>query len=192
MYGTIINKRLCAWVEENNLTGECQAGFKKGYSTVDQIFTLFACIQKQFSKTTNRKLYVAFIDFQKCFDTINRNLLWPVLLKNGIRGKLFRCIKSMYLNVKARVRCGTSLTESIICSLGVKQGDICSPILFCLFINELALAVIRNGRHGVTLDAFELFILLLADDVVLLSETIIGLQTQLNSLHIAVFKSKFR
>ena len=81
VYGTIINKRLCAWVEENNLTGECQAGFKKGYSTVDQIFTLFACIQKQFSKTTNRKLYVAFIDFQKCFDTINRNFFVACVIK---------------------------------------------------------------------------------------------------------------
>jgi hypothetical protein len=86
--------------------------------------------------------------------------------------------------VKARVRCGARLTDYVNCSLGVKQGDICSPVLFSLFINELALEVIRNGRHGVTLtlDAFELFILLLADDVVLLSETIIGLQTQLNSL----------
>ena len=33
-----------------------------------------------------------------------------------------------------------------------------------------------------TNDCFELFILLLADDVVLLSETVTGLQTQLNSL----------
>jgi hypothetical protein len=67
----------------------------------------------------------------------------------------------------------------------VKQGDVCSPVLFSLFINELAVEVIRNGRHGVnmSLDAFELFILLLADDVVLLSETVVGLQRQLNNLH---------
>jgi hypothetical protein len=67
----------------------------------------------------------------------------------------------------------------------VKQGCICSPILFSLFINELALKVISKGRHGLTLslDAFTLFIMLLADDVVLLSETVIGLQTQLNILY---------
>ena len=183
VYGTIINRRLQAWVEENNITDEFQAGFKKGYSCVDHLFTLLACVQKQFN--LNRKLYVAFIDFEKCFDTINRNLLWPVLLKNGIKGKLFRCVRSMYVSVKARIRCGGArLTDYVNCSLGVKQGDICSPVLFSLFINELALEVIRNGRQGVTfsLDAFELFILLLADDVVLLSETVIGLQTQLNSL----------
>jgi len=182
VYATIINIRLQKWVEMNNITGEWQAGFKKGYSTVDHMFTLLACVQKQFS--FNRKLYVAFIDFEKCFDSINRNLLWPILLKNGIKGKCIKCIRSMYISVKARVRNGSKLSDVINCSFGVKQGDVCSPILFSLFINELVLEVVNNGRHGVTLslDAFELFILLLADDVVLLSETVVGLQTQLNNL----------
>jgi hypothetical protein len=182
LYSTIINNRLQEWVEENNITGEYQAGFKRGYSTIDHMFTLLACVQKQFA--ANRKLYVAFIDFEKAFDSINRNLLWPILLKNGIQGKLFRCIKNMYNNVKARVRCGAKLTDYVNCTAGVKQGDVCSPILFSLFINELSVEVINKGRHGATfmLDALELFILLLADDVILMSETVIGLQTQLNNL----------
>ena len=108
LYSTIINNRLQEWVEQNNIAGEYQAGFKTGYSTVDYVFTLLACIQKQFA--ANRKLDVAFIDFQKAFDSIDRNLFWPTLLKNGIKGKLFRCIKSMYNNVKARIRCGAKLT----------------------------------------------------------------------------------
>lgn len=182
LFSTIINRRLQTYVEENNLTGEHQAGFKKGYSTSDHMFTLLACIQKQFS--SNRKLYVAFIDFRKAFDNVNRNLLWKILLDNGIKGKLFACIKSMYSQVKARIRCGSELTEPINCTAGVKQGDVCSPILFSLFINELAKVVIQNGRHGVNLgnDFLELCILLLADDVVLLSETVVGLQCQLNNL----------
>ena len=182
VYGSIINKRIQNWVNDNNITGEQQAGFKSGYSCIDHVFTLLACVQKQFSN--NRKLYVAFIDFEKCFDTINRNLLWPILVKNNIKGKLLRCIQSMYSSVKARVRSGENLTDQIRCTMGVKQGDICSPILFSIFINELALEVIRHGRHGATflLDAYELFILLLADDVALISETPIGLQNQLNNL----------
>ena len=182
IYGIIINYRIQKWVDQNNLTGEQQGGFKAGYSCIDHVFTLLACVQKQFNN--NRKLYVAFIDFEKCFDTINRNLLWPILIKNGIKGKLFRCIRSMYFSVKARIRCGDSLTDQIHCTLGVKQGDNCSPVLFSLFINELALEVIRNGRHGASflLDPYELFILLLADDVALVSETPIGLQNQLNNL----------
>ena len=85
---------------------------------------MLSIVQKQLS--LNRKLYVAFIDFQNAIDSISRILLWPILQKQGIRGKLFRCIKSMYDVVKARVRDGASLTESIHCLRGVKEGDVCS------------------------------------------------------------------
>lgn len=59
--------------------------------------------------------------------------------------------------------------------------------LFCFlfFINELEIEIINNGRHGSRFlsDAYELFILLLADDVILFAETVVGLQPQLNNLH---------
>ena len=182
VYSSIINSRLQEWVDSNNITGEFQAGFKRNHSTIDHMFTLMTFVQKQFSQ--NRKLYVAFIDFEKAFDSINRSILWPILFRNGIHGKLYKCIISMYECVKARVRCGGTLTDVINCTAGVKQGDICSPILFSLFINELTIEVIRSGRHGATFvnDVLEIFILLLADDVALISETVVGLQTQLNSL----------
>ena len=35
----IINNRLREWVEQNNITGEYQAGFKRGYPTTDHMFT---------------------------------------------------------------------------------------------------------------------------------------------------------
>ena len=68
------------------------------------------------------------------------------------------------------------MTDYINCTFGVKQRDVCIPVLFSLFINELALEIIQNDRHGASIinDYLELFILLLADDVVLLSETVIG------------------
>ena len=65
---------------------------------------------------------------------------------------------------------------------------------FSLFVNELALEIIQNGKHGATFgnDFIELFILLFADDIVLLSETVIGLQTQLNSLYRAVMQLQLK
>ena len=136
-----------------------------------------ARIQKQFA--LNRKLYVAFIDFEKAFDSILRKLLWPILLKNGIKGRLYKCVRSMYENVKATIRCGAKFTDYNNCTHGVKQGDVCSPVLFSLFINELALDIINNGRHGVSLssDFVQLVILLFVDDVILVCETVISLQT---------------
>ena len=79
---------------------------------------------------------------------------------------------------------------------GVKQGDALSPFLFSLFINELTNEVIDKGRHGGLLSDgncfIELFLLLLADDVVLISETSVGLQTQLNNLYNVSLRLKLK
>ena len=137
---------------------------------------------------------MAFIDFEKAFDSISRKLLWPILLKNGIKGRLYKCVRSMYENVTARIRYGATFTDYINCTRGVKQGDVCSPVLFSLFINELALDIIYNGRHRVSLsnDFVQLVILLFADDMILLSETVIGLQTQLNNLFSAASRLQLK
>ena len=76
---------------------------------------------------------MAFIDFEKAFDSyISRKLLWPILLKNGIKGRLYKCVRSMYENVKARISCGATFADYINCIRGVKEGVVCSPVLFCL------------------------------------------------------------
>ena len=90
----------------------------------------------------------------------------------------------MYNVVKAKIRVGGDLTESFMCPRGLKQGEICSPILFSLFTNELSNEIIQKGKHGLSLstDLIQMFVLF-ADDVFLLSFTITGLQHQLNSLN---------
>ena len=178
----VLNQRLNKWVEENDILTEAQAGFRKGRSTTDHIFTLSALIEKQFSK--NSKLYVAFIDFKKAYDTINRSVLYSILANSGIQGKMLNIIRAMYSNVQACVRGSNGLTDYFECLQGLKQGCILSPVLFSILINELANDVINNGRHGVSLGAAELdlFLLLFADDLTLMAVTVVGLQNQLNSL----------
>ena len=56
-------------------------------------------------------------------------------------------------------------------------------VLFCfLFINELTLDIVNDGKHGAILSStlIETFILLFADDIIPLSETATGLQNQLS------------
>ena len=69
-----------------------------------------------------------------------------------------------------------------MCPRGLKRGEICSPILFSLFIIELANEIIQKGKHGISLspDLIQMLIMLFADHVILSSFTITGLQHQLN------------
>ena len=79
---------------------------------------------------------------------------------------MYRAVTSMYNDVQNKVRPGNGITESFM--RGLKQGEICSPVLFCLFINELADEIIQRGRHGIQLISAlsEFFILLFADYVI--------------------------
>jgi len=101
LYSFILNKRITKWIGESELIGEEQAGFREKHSTTDHIFTLFALTQKQLIR--HRKLYVAFIDFRKAFDSVCREKLWDVLSNNGLKGKILSALKSMYSTVKACV-----------------------------------------------------------------------------------------
>ena len=149
LYSYIINKRLTQWIEENSIISECQAGSRKRYSTVDHLFTLVALIQKQLCN--HRTLYVAFIDFRKAFDSVVRTKLWNILRKRGVKGKMYQAIVCMYKVVKAKVRSGSDLTDSFVCPRGLKQGDICSPVWFSMFIDEIANEIMERGRHGIQL-----------------------------------------
>lgn len=182
VYTYILNKRLSMWASREEKINEEQAGFRAGYSTLDHIFTLYNLVEKYLLKNT--KFYVAFVDFRKAFDSVNRNALWNVLRKTGVNGKLYRALRSIYDSVLACVRDKSIYTDFFECPKGVKQGCLLSPLLFSFFVNELAVEISRKGRHGVQIipGAIEIFLMLFADDIILLSDSIIGLQTQLNSL----------
>ena len=183
LYTSVINSRLTQWAEDNDVLSEAQAGFRKDYSTVDHIFTLHAMVSKHLKK--NKKLHVAFVDFRKAFDTVKRNVLWNVLLHLGIGGNMFNTLRAMYSSVLSCVRCNPRNTDYFNCMQGLKQGCLVSPVLFSFLINELASEIVLRGKHGIQLlpREIELFLLMFADDIALLSSTPVGLQNQLNVLY---------
>ena len=69
---------------------------------MDAIFVLNAVIQNILSSKV--KLYCAFIDLKKAFDSVYLNGLWFKLYKMGVNGKMLRIIRDMYSNVKTCVR----------------------------------------------------------------------------------------
>ena len=104
IFSIILNKRLYSWAEENEKLDEAQAGFRAGYSAVDNIFSLSAVCQKYLSKRGGGRFYCLYVDFQKAFDKVEHEQLFKSLMKKGIHGKFLRTVKSMYSNLQATVR----------------------------------------------------------------------------------------
>ena len=91
MFTSILNNRISKYLEENRLLSEMQAGFRKQYSTTDNISTLHALLE--ICKSRKLKLYCCFVDYTKAFDNVWRVGLWQKLLKQCIQGKIFNVIK---------------------------------------------------------------------------------------------------
>ena len=71
-----MNKRLYTWAEKEEKIGKEQAGFRKGYSTIDHIFILVTMVKKKLNNKQGGKVCVDFIDYMKAFDTVDREKLW--------------------------------------------------------------------------------------------------------------------
>ena len=181
IFVNVLYNRLSEWVERNDIICMEQGGFRKAFSTCDSIFILNACIEKYVRKTKGR-FYCAFVDFTKAFDSINRNALWTKLQNIGVPTNMIIMLMSIYNKLEARVLTKNGCTESFPCPRGVKQGCILSPLLFSLFVNDLPSFFNERGIRKISLSRLEVSMLLYADDLVLMSESTIGLQRQLNVL----------
>ena len=181
-FTSIINARL----QKLNLIDENQTGFKKNYSTIDNIFALrilFDLLSKE-----KRKMYCAFIDFKKAFDTVWRAGLWQKMLESQITGKCFNVIFNMYQEIKSCVLVNGKRSPFFECSIGVRQGENLSPFLFAIYLNDLESFLRTNNVNGIDCTLrmdeifmfFKLFVLLYADDTVLFAETSDDLQHALN------------
>ena len=180
LFTTIISERLAAWASMNNIISDAQFGFKSDYSTVDAIFILESLLSKYIRD--KKRLYCSFIDLKRAFDSVYRDGLWYKLLKQGLNGKVFQIIRSIYSDVKSCVKNFGSISEFFDSNVGLLQGEVISPFLFSLFINDLEIYLHENPNATISLDQLSLYLLLFADDAVIFSESVEGLQTSLDSL----------
>ena len=185
VFCAIINNRLVEWGTGNNLFSMSQFGFMKGNRTSDALNILHNLIDLYCHKR-NSKFYSCFVDFEKAFDRVPRDILLQKLKKLGLGGKIFNVIKSMYSGDSARIKLGDKMTNPIKINQGVRQGCVLSPTLFNLFLCDFeSFCANRRNCDPVEIDkSTKISCIIWADDILLLSETKSGLQSQLESLHL--------
>ena len=103
--------------------------------------------------------------------------------KYNIRGKILQIFRSMYDKVKSCVRSGGKYSDFFEYAVGHRQGEITSPILVSLFLEDIECSLQSPIDSGIDLDDFCLVILLFADDLVFFGKTPQELQNKLDCLY---------
>ena len=123
LFTSVLNNRLTEYIDELGLMGEEQTGFRHDYSTMDRVFVLKNLIDLYLNK--RKRLYCAFVDYRKAFDTVNRTFLWLKLLSNNIDGNIFIVIFNLYNEAKSCIMNTFTkhLSPFFLCNIGVRQGE---------------------------------------------------------------------
>ena len=151
----MLEKRIRCQVSIDNM----QFGFIHGKGSTDAIFIMRQVQEKH--QATKKKLYYAFVDLEKAFDRVPREVVKWALRKLGMDEWLIHTFMALYTEACTVVRTDVGLSESFEVKVGLHQGSVLSPLLFAAVMDVVS----SEARNGLPSE------LLYADDLVLKEPT---------------------
>ena len=172
LFSGMMCERLVSLTEREGWLGQIQNGFRKNRQAMDSIFVLRTIMEKsaRMGNSEDRDLSLMFVDLQKAYDTVPRDLLWKKLNNLGLGNPFVDILKSLYNQSFLVVSLNGMNTEKIYPQRGLKQGCPLSPLLFSLYISGLG-KTIEQSTEGVPIFGKIISGLLFADDLVIISKS---------------------
>lgn len=152
-----VKSRLMHFVETKGLINEIQYGFRNKSNTQCALFDAVSTIEEYVDKKL--KVGGVFIDLSKAFDTVDTKILLRKLENIGVGGNTLQWFNSYLTGRQQYVNINNinSVLRSI--ELGVPQGSVLGPMLFTIYMNDLAEIKMSNENK----------LILYADDILLIS-----------------------
>uniref|UniRef100_A0A914XTH4 Reverse transcriptase domain-containing protein n=1 Tax=Plectus sambesii TaxID=2011161 RepID=A0A914XTH4_9BILA len=177
LYSACLAARLTKWCLENNRISTCQKGFLPYEGCVEHNFTLQTIIQD--ARRRRQRATIAWLDLRNAFGSVPHKTIFACLAWAGLSSTAINIIQRLYDGCSTRIRSAPGLTDSIPIKAGVKQGCPLSPIIFNLAVEPI-LRALANTNHGYMVQGLSTPVLAYADDLVLTSDSIHGLQCLLD------------
>ncbi|KAK6186686.1 hypothetical protein SNE40_005971 [Patella caerulea] len=173
LFEKLLETRLSSLHPSSAFPNKQQVAYQKGLSSLHASFNLQETVH--YYQARSNSVYVAFLDSTKAFDCVWHDGLLYKLRMCGTHPAIWSVINDMYTDMKSCVRAKNQLSRDFTLDRGIRQGGVLSAKLYLLFINDL-LDELSNSSFGASLLGVKVCCPTQADDVAIVSSSLIGLQ----------------
>lgn len=166
IFEKLIVRRLADTFTDAEIPGELQFAYHKNRGTLQANFILAEIVSA--NQDLGKPVYLAYLDVQKCFNSIwHAGLLYKLLCVNT-PPRLLLVLRNLYREFNIKVKVNQEVSTDGKIQQGLKQGGILSTSMLMVFMND-KIEMLRKSGKGAKIGDRTVPVIAYADDEVLIS-----------------------